>query len=250
MSEKINSAILDRSKDKKGPEGTKILGREVKLLWLMLIKPIEDYLIGKRCHPNALTFTTLIVSAFTGLLFSFGWVFLAGVFLLAGSTADIFDGRLARAMGVSSARGEFLDSSVDRVAELLIYLGIMSHLSDTVFIYVILLVVGSSVFVSYLRARAEALGIDCAVGVMQRTERVVYLGVASLLNFAADALMRAAGFGGEDYGLKIALVILLVFSSYTAFERVRHIIKKIEAMEKTGVKEETLENNPWKTPGS
>ncbi|WP_462137875.1 CDP-alcohol phosphatidyltransferase family protein [Candidatus Mycalebacterium sp.] len=244
MNEEMNNEIFDRSKDKKGPEGTKILGSDVKLLWLMLIKPIEDYLIGKKCHPDALTYTTLIVSAFTGLLFSFGWVFLAGVFLLAGSTADIFDGRLARSLGMSSARGAFLDSSVDRVAELFIYLGIMSHLRDSVFIYVILLVVGSSVFVSYMRARAEALGIDCAVGVMQRTERVVYLGVASLLNFFVDGLARLAGFDSGDYGLKIALIILLVFSSYTAFERARHTIKEIEIME-----EKAPKGSPWKTPG-
>ncbi len=243
MSTETDKEIFSRSKNGRGPEGTKILGRSVKILWLMLIKPIEDYLISKRCHPDALTYTTLIVSGLTGLFFSLGWVFLAGVFLLAGSTADIFDGRLARFLNVSSKRGAFLDSSVDRVAELLIYLGIMSHLRDSFFIYVILLVVGSSIFVSYIRARAEGLGIDCSMGVMQRTERVVYLGIGSLLNFIVDTLARFAGFGGGDYGIKIALLALLGFSTYTAFERVRYTINRIETEER-----KDTEVNRWRAP--
>lgn len=243
MKGQISEEIFSRSKDKKGPEGTKILGSRVKILWLMLIKPIEDYLIEKKCHPDALTFTTLIVSALTGFFFSQGWVFPAGVFLLAGSTADIFDGRLARSLGIASPRGAFLDSCVDRVAEIFIYLGVMNHLRDSFFIYLILLVVGSSLFVSYIRARAEGLGIKCGVGLMQRTERVVYLGVASLLNFAVDALAHFAGFGGGDYGIKIAIIALLAFSTYTAFERVRHTMKEIGEMEKAG------SGNPWRSAG-
>ncbi len=246
MNGQINEEILSRSKDNKGPEGTKILGGNVKLLWLMLIKPIEDYLIERKCHPDALTFTTLLISVLTGLFFSMGWVFLAGVFLLAGSTADIFDGRLARSLNIASPRGAFLDSCVDRAAEIFIYLGVMSYLRDSFFIYVILMVVGSSVFVSYVRARAEGLGIKCGVGLMQRTERVVYLGVASLLNFAVDGVVRLAGFGGGDYGVKIALLALLCFSTYTAFERVKHTMKEIEAMEeKSGGSA-----NPWKSAGA
>lgn len=235
MNGQINEEIFSRGKDKKGPEGTKILGRNVKILWLMLIKPIEDYLMEKKCHPDALTLTTLVVSLLAGFFFSQGLVFAAGVFLLAGSTADIFDGRLARSLNIASPRGAFLDSCVDRVAEVVIYVGVMSHLRDSFFIYVILLVAGSSLFVSYVRARAEGLGIKCSMGVMQRTERVVYLGVASLLNFAIDAAARFAGFGGGDYGVKIALLALLAFSTYTAFERVRHTMREIDSMrEKRG----------------
>ncbi len=245
MNGHINEEIFSRSKDKKGPKGTKILGGNVKILWLMLIKPVEDYLIERKVHPDALTFTTLIISVLAALMFSQGWIFMAGVFLLAGSTADIFDGRLARSLNIASPRGAFLDSCVDRVAEIFIYLGVMSHLRDSFFIYVILLVVGSSVFVSYIRARAEGLGIKCSMGLMQRTERVVYLGVASLLNFAVDALARVWGFGGEDYGLKLALVALFVFSTYTAFERVKHTMKEIEAMEN-----KTDRAEPWKSPVS
>lgn len=226
--------ITGRGKEGRGPEGTKILGSSVKILWLMLIKPIEDYLVEKRVHPDALTYTTLILSGAAGLLFSKGFVFLAGVFLLAGSTADIFDGRLARALGVSSQRGAFLDSCVDRAAELLVYLGLMSLLRDSGYIYIILLAAGSSIFVSYIRARAEGLGIRCDMGIMQRTERVVYLGVASLLNFAVDGAAQFAGFQGTNYGVKLALTAILVFSVYTAFERVRHTVRNIDAAGATG----------------
>ena len=82
----IQDEISDRSKGGKGPESTKLLGGGIKGWWLLLVRPIENYLIDNKFHPNVLTITTLIVSVITGIFFYYGLIFLAGVLLLAGST--------------------------------------------------------------------------------------------------------------------------------------------------------------------
>ena len=85
--------------------------------------------------------------------------------------------------------------------------------------------------VSYTRARAEGLGVDCEVGVMQRTERVVYLGVLSIFNYFGNMITLNLGFSGKDYLLKISLLILLVFSSYTAIQRMSHVLNGLKEKE-------------------
>jgi CDP-diacylglycerol--glycerol-3-phosphate 3-phosphatidyltransferase len=196
-----------------------------------MIRPIEDYLIEQKVHPNVLTVTTLIVSAITGLLFHLEWIFLAGILLLAGSTFDIFDGRVARAQGLSSQYGAFFDSCLDRFSEALIYLGLLSYFHGSMFSYVIFLILVSTMMVSYTRARAEGLGVDCEVGVMQRPERIVYLGVLSVLNFFGNLIASKTGFSPGDYLLKFALAIILILSSYTAIERMIHVMRRLKEKE-------------------
>jgi CDP-diacylglycerol--glycerol-3-phosphate 3-phosphatidyltransferase len=85
--------------------------------------------------------------------------------------------------------------------------------------------------VSYTRARAEGLGVKCEVGVMQRAERVVYLGVLSVFNFLGNIVAGAFGFGPDDYLLKLALILMLVFSSYTAVQRMFHVMTELRKRE-------------------
>src|SRR3989304_6187046 len=101
--------VVDRAKGGKGPSASKLLGREIKTWWILLMRPIEDYLIDKKVHPNVLTVTSLIVSAIAGFLFYKGWIFFAGIILLTGSNFDMLDGRIARAQGLSSEHGAFFD---------------------------------------------------------------------------------------------------------------------------------------------
>ena len=221
----------ERSKTGRKPDSSKLLSGGIKSWWVFLMSPIEDFLIERAFLPNVLTITTLLVSALAGWFFHLGMVFIAGVLLLAGSTFDIFDGRVARAQGLNSPKGAFFDSCVDRYSEVLIYLGLLSFFRDTFFIYIIFLTVSCSMMVSYTKARAEGLGIDCEVGIMQRTERVVYLGVLSAFNFLGNAITFLMGFGGRDYLLKISVIILFLFSLYTSIQRITHVMSK---MNKTG----------------
>lgn len=216
--------LTDRSKEGKRPGASKLLGVGIKEWWLLLIRPLENYLIEHKYHPNVLTVTTLIVSVVAGYFFHIGWIFMAGVLMLAGSTFDIFDGRVARAQDLSSSHGAFFDSCLDRFSEAFIYMGLLSYFRDSYYIYVVFLIVVSTMMVSYTRARAEGLGVDCEVGIMQRTERVVYLGVLSVFNYFGNMLTAYIGFAGKDYLLKISLAILLVFSIYTALQRMFHVL--------------------------
>jgi CDP-diacylglycerol--glycerol-3-phosphate 3-phosphatidyltransferase len=227
----VPEEVVDRAKGQKEPPSSKLLGLGFKTWWLFLMRPIEDYLIEKRIHPNVLTVTTLMVSIITGLLFHLGWVFLAGMLLLAGSTFDIFDGRVARAQGLSSQYGAFFDSCMDRFSEAFIYLGLLSYFHESVFSYVVFLILSTTMMVSYTRARAEGLAVDCEVGVMQRTERVVYLGVLSVFNFLGNLIMSSIGYKPGDYLIKFALIVILIFSSYTAIHRMIHVMRRLRERE-------------------
>jgi phosphatidylglycerophosphate synthase len=230
----VPEEVVDRAKGRKEPPSSKLLGVGIKTWWLVMIRPIEDYLIEQRIHPNILTITTLIVSIITGFLFHMGWIFLAGILLLAGSTFDIFDGRVARAQGLSSQHGAFFDSCLDRFSEAFIYLGLLSYFHESLFSYVVFLILSSTMMVSYTRARAEGLGVDCEVGIMQRTERVVYLGVLSIFNFLGNIITSGLGFGTADYPVKFALLVILLFSTYTAIHRMVHVMKRLRERESGG----------------
>jgi len=223
--------ITQRSKNKQEPQSSKLIGSGIKTWWLLLMLPIEDYLLKIKVHPNILTISTLLVGAITGLAYHFGWIFVAGILVLGGSTFDIFDGRVARAQGISSESGAFFDSCLDRFSEAFIYVGLLSFFQGTIFSYVVFFILVSTTMVSYTRARAEGLGVKCEVGLMQRTERVVYLGALSVFNFFGNLIANALGYGQDNYLLKLALILILAFSSYTAIQRMIHVMSTLKSRE-------------------
>ena len=84
--------ITQRSKNNEGPQASKLLGSGIKTWWLLLMLPIEDYLLKIKIHPNILTISTLVVGVITGLAYHYGLIFVGGILVLGGSTFDIFDG--------------------------------------------------------------------------------------------------------------------------------------------------------------
>lgn len=224
----VPEEVVDRAKNKTAPSDSKLLGLGLKTWWILLIRPIEDYLIEKKIHPDVLTISSLIVSIISGLCFHYGFIFFAGLLMLSGSTFDIFDGRVARAQNLSTNSGAFFDSCLDRIAEAFIYLGLLSYFQDSVFIYFVFLILSSTMMVSYTKARAEGLGAKCDVGIMQRTERVVYLGLFSVFNFIGNLIIPAVDFAGRDYLLKASLILLLIFSVYTVFQRMVVTMKELK----------------------
>lgn len=239
--------ITQRSKNKEGPQASKLLGSGIKTWWLLLMLPIEDYLLKIKVHPNILTISTLVVGVLTGLAYHYGLIFVGGILVLGGSTFDIFDGRVARALGINSESGAFFDSSLDRVSEAFIYVGLLSLFQGTIFMYVVFFILVSTTMVSYTRARAEGLGVKCEVGIMQRTERVVYLGVLSVFNFFGNLIANAFGYGSDNYLLKLALILILVFSSYTAIQRMVHVMGTLKKREGLESSESDVEAQSQKT---
>jgi CDP-diacylglycerol---glycerol-3-phosphate 3-phosphatidyltransferase len=182
-----------------------------------IIEPLIDALVRRRVHPNLLTTLGFMSTLGAGLAFHQHHVRIAGFLILLGGFFDILDGRVARLTGLGSKFGAFYDSTLDRISEIVVFLGILSlynsyrqELGDVGMIYLVMLAMAGSLMISYTRARAEALGLDCRVGLMPRAERVVLIGGASLFfGEAWDGLV-----------LKIVIVILAVLTNLTAFQRI------------------------------
>ena len=146
--------------------------------------PVARFLGAIGLTPNVLTLSGLLVAGASAFLISIGYFWAGGIVLLASGVFDMFDGALARATGRASSFGALLDSTVDRVSEAVVLLGLLVfYVRDdsaewTILVY---LTLAGSIMVSYVRARAEGLGIECNVGVMTRPERVVLLGFGLII---------------------------------------------------------------------
>lgn len=182
------------------------------------IDPLVRWLIRLRVHPNAISTVGFAVTVVAGLLYHQDHVRTAGLLVLLGGAVDIFDGRVARESGLESKFGAFYDSTIDRISEVVVFMGLASlynnvlrvDMEDVAMVYVIFLALGGSLLVSYTRARAEGLGLDCKVGLMQRAERVVLLGLGSLI-FGLDL-------GG--IALDVIIIIVAVLTNLTAIQRI------------------------------
>lgn len=182
-----------------------------------IVAPVTRWLVRRGVHPNLLTTIGFLVTVSSGFFFHEHHVRIAGALVLLGGAFDIFDGLVARVSGLASKFGAFLDSTLDRISEIAVYLGLLSlyndyrlELGDVGMIYLIMLAMAGSLMISYTRARAESLGLDCRVGLMQRAERVLLIGLASLL----------FGESWNGYVLKVAILILAVLTNLTAFQRI------------------------------
>ena len=121
--------------------------------------------------------------AAAGVAFAFGRPVLGGWGIFLGGAADVFDGRIARTRGIASPKGAFLDSSLDRFAEVGVFAGLAVYFHDRPLVaLMVALALGGSLLVSYTRARGESQGVVCKVGIMQRAERLLLLGFAGLLD--------------------------------------------------------------------
>jgi CDP-diacylglycerol--glycerol-3-phosphate 3-phosphatidyltransferase len=135
--------------------------------------------------PNILTVTGVILNLGVALVIAFGDPRLGGVLLLVASAFDMLDGAVARASGLTSRFGGFLDSTLDRYSEVLVFGGVLIYMLDTDdaelgAILVFLASVGA-LLISYARARAEAAGYKASVGLVARPERVIALALGLLI---------------------------------------------------------------------
>jgi CDP-diacylglycerol---glycerol-3-phosphate 3-phosphatidyltransferase len=128
--------------------------------------------------PNHITFISAIAAAATAVAIATGHFALASALLIGGSSLDMVDGQLARAKDMETAGGAFLDSTIDRLCDGLIFGGCVVYYSGTPMMYVSLLALITCYLVSYARARGESLGLFGAEGLAQRADRIVMLGIA------------------------------------------------------------------------
>lgn len=161
-----------------------MINKEIQDWFRRLASAIVSPLAASRVTPNMLTVAGLVLSIVTGVVIASGHVSAGGVLLLFAGIFDMFDGALARVTGKATQFGAFFDSTLDRIAEAGIGLGLLWYYSsrhNVAGITLLYLVIVGSLMISYARARAEGLNIDCKVGLMARPERVIALGIGLIL---------------------------------------------------------------------
>lgn len=197
-----------------------------------LINPIIKGMIKMGITPNMVTtigFVGNVVAAFlfihasqlTPISMGFSWIGWGGAILLFSGLFDMMDGRLARLGNMSTTFGAFWDSTLDRYSELFSLFGITLYLMTASGIWagvITFLALVGSIMVSYVRARAEGLGIDCKVGLMQRPERVVVTAFAAIITGLTSNLWWLIG----------GMTLIAVLANITAFWRVAHCYKQLK----------------------
>lgn len=175
--------------------------------------PVVRLLAKTLITPSAITWLGFLLAVGAALLIVSGQLLAAGLVVLVAGYFDILDGALARYTNRTSRFGALLDSILDRLSEGVLLLGILvlyAREQSVVMVVLVGLALFGSLLVSYIRARAEAAGLECRVGLFTRTERVIVLTLGLLLSHLANALA-------------IALVIIVVFSFVTVGQRLVYV---------------------------
>ncbi len=188
-----------------------------------LVQPVISFLAAARIKPDVLTWSGFALTVVAGILILQGSTLPAGITVLVAGYFDMLDGALARRTNQVTRFGGVLDSTLDRLAEAVLMLCIMVLFARVLSVFGVALtgiaLVGS-LMVSYLRARIEAMGIECKeVGFFTRAERVIVLAVGLIL----------AGLYSDFLALFIALSIIALLSLYTAGERLLYAWRQTRA---------------------
>ena len=179
-----------------------------------LVRPPVDALILSGVRPNTITTIGTAFVLVSALAYGLGHVRIGGALLLISGIADTLDGQVARGGAMVTKFGAFYDSTLDRVGDGATFIGIAVFLltaPDVAWrlpaVILCMVAILASLLVSYARARAEGLGFDCKVGIAQRAERILGLGLVSLL---CGAMARAQVLEGAMALLAIASIITVV----------------------------------------
>lgn len=215
--------------------GTPFLGHFTMEYFYWMIGPITRWMVRHKVSPNTLTTLSLVTGIGAAIPLAFGWFGLGGWMILLSATFDVFDGMVARARGMASESGDYWDSVADRICDSAAFFGFAVYYSDNLALFsVVIVAMVASFMVSYARAKAEAYGAQSHGGVMQRHERVVYLGLGAAAS-PIVALINEPGDPKPEYWLAVAGITLVAFfSTYTAIRRMHSAFANIKARESRG----------------
>ncbi len=191
--------------------------RSVKVGFRGAVQPLAMALARAGVQANWLTYLGFVLNCVVAVLVAQGWLGIGGAMFLIVNALDFLDGAVARAAGTAGAFGAFLDSVLDRYSEAVVFVGLVAWYSrqdDLLAVVFSALALSGSFMVSYCRARAEGLGLDCEVGLLQRPERIVVLGIGLMLAEYVHPVLLVA-----------VLVALAVLTNFTAAQRMRHVAR-------------------------
>lgn len=198
------------------------------------IGPLVDWLVKHGVRPNTITtFGTALVLV-SAVSYGTGHIRWGGFFLLLSGVVDTIDGQVARRGAMVTRFGAFYDSTLDRIGDGATFIGIGAYLLLTpgvqyreAAVITCMVAVLASLVVSYARARAEGLGLDCKVGIAQRAERILLLGIPTLLVGAGQGALILSGI--------VALLTLLAL--ITIVQRIVHVRGAANAADLAGLNE-------------
>jgi CDP-diacylglycerol---glycerol-3-phosphate 3-phosphatidyltransferase len=177
-----------------------------------IIQPMAEGLARLKLHPNTVTILGYALNVVAGLVLASGRLRLGAVVMLGASATDALDGALARMTSQQSRFGAFLDSTLDRLSEGAVFLGLLVwwlQQREDLGAFVVMLALLGSVMVSYTRARAEGVGYTCKVGLLTRPVRVILLGIGLLSPWPVPILIG-----------------LTVLTWFTVVQRVAHVYRE------------------------
>ena len=186
------------------------------------VDPLVARLIRSGVRPNTITTIGTGLVLVSAVAFGFGHIRIGGLLLLLSGVADTLDGQVARGGAMVTRFGAFYDSTLDRVGDGATFIGIGAFFLTApdvahrvVATIACMVAILSSLLVSYARARAEGLGLDCKVGIAQRAERIVLVGVASLV----------FGAGPRAVLLEAIVALLAIASTITVVQRFVYVYR-------------------------
>ena len=192
----------------------RLIPEGIQNVFLKMVTPLINRFTKWGLSPNSFTLAGVIITCLAAIVFIMGYLRLGGVLILLGGVCDAMDGSLARSAGKATRFGALFDSALDRYSEFVMFFGVAVHfilVKDYQTSVVVFLALCGSIMVSYCRARAESLGFDSKVGIMQRPERIVLLGLGAMIHVLA---------------LKVAIWLIAIFANFTALQRIRHAHKQ------------------------
>ena len=215
-----------------------VIPQIVKDGFVRLVAPIARVAIRAGIRPNVITTIGTLIVVGSGVAFAVGSIRLGGLLLLLSGVFDILDGQVARQGAMMTTFGAFYDSTLDRVGEATVFAGLAIYFErggvpperQTLALGIALTALAMSMLVSYARARAEGLGLDCKVGIAARAERIFLLGAPALL------------FGPGRNGMLLfwLVAILALAATITVVQRVLYVARIADTAPRPVVKRETL----------
>jgi CDP-diacylglycerol--glycerol-3-phosphate 3-phosphatidyltransferase len=193
----------------------KIFNTSARAVVSHVVKPTARLLLRLGVTPNAVTIAGTVGVLIGSYLGAFGHLFWGTWVVTASALTDVLDGTMARMRGGSGRFGALLDSSMDRIADAAVFGAVTFYLANRGNPYggmvAALICLAAGQVVSYVKARAQSLDLDADVGIAERLERLIIVGIGGLL-----------GSAGLDWGLPAALWLLAVLSVVTVFQRLIH----------------------------
>jgi CDP-diacylglycerol--glycerol-3-phosphate 3-phosphatidyltransferase len=188
-----------------------------------LLTPLAQSLGKRGVTPNVITTVGTLVLVASGVAFAAASVKLGGFLLLLSGACDVLDGKVARGNGLVTTFGAFYDSTLDRIGEAVLFLGIawyfvaggVSASLAPLAMAATFVAAGAGLIVSYARARAEGLGLECKVGIAQRAERIIGLGAPTLF----------FGAGRNGYLLLTLVTVLALLAAITVMQRIVYVYR-------------------------